>query len=358
MVALLEEALAGIGEGDGPLRLELLSRLAKALYYSEEENDEQRREALSSEALAMAERLGETSALLIALEGRHFALTRPENLDERLSTARRIIALAHECGDAERDLLGRYFLISDLVEGDAMEEADAELEEYGRRARAARLALHLWYHARFRAMRALLRGRLEEAAGLAQEAYELGLPVEPRTATMHFGAQMWLLNHLQRSLAPLEEAVRSFVADYPRVAAWRMGLAHVLLEQGRRDEAAAVFQEFRAERFRNIPRDAIWGVTTALAAELVAAGLGGRSDGRALYDLMRPYADRNAVTGETIFCSGPMAYYAGLMARAIGDEQEAHELLESALGRARSMGAEPYVERAAAALRESGRHAA
>jgi DNA-binding SARP family transcriptional activator len=349
MVALLEEALAGLDERDSVLRLELLARLAKALYYSEDEQDEQRRDALSEEALGMAERLGDSNSMLVALEGRHFALTRPENLDERLAIARRIIELGDECGDRERSLLGRYFLIADLVEADQMEEADREIDEYGRLAREARLPLHLWYHARFRAMQALLAGRLVEAATTAKEAYELGYPVEPRTAEMHYGAQTWLLHMLQGQLPLGEEAVRRFVETYPRVAAWRCGLSILLAQDGRRDEAYEIYREFAETGFRAIPRDAIWSTTCGLAAELVTM-LGDADDARALYELIRPYSDRNAVTGEVIFCSGPMSLYVGVMALYAGELDAAVEELEDALARCERMGALPFEARAAEAL--------
>ncbi|HEX6459566.1 MAG TPA: AAA family ATPase [Thermoleophilaceae bacterium] len=353
MVALLEEAIAAIPAADSVLRLELLSRLAKALYYSEHESDEPRRIELSSEAIAMAERLDDPRGVLVALEGRHFALTQPENLEERVTIARRIIELAGECADRERELLGRYFLISDLVEADRLEEADTEIAEYGRLAEEAKLPLHLWYSARFRAMRALLCGRFDKASALAQEAFELGSPVEPRTAAMHFGAQLWLLNYLQGTLEPLEDAVRGFVAEYPRVPAWKMGLTFLLLASGRRAEAAEIFQPFRDERFRNIPRDAIWSVTTVFAAELVVAGLGDEDDAAALYDLLAPYADRNAVTGETIFCAGPMSLYVGRLELFRGNAAAAVKQLEDAVERCRRVGAHPFEQLARASLEEA-----
>jgi predicted ATPase/DNA-binding SARP family transcriptional activator len=350
MVALLEEALAGIADGDGMTRLELLSRLAKALYYSEDEHDAERRSTLSAEAIGMAERLGDRRGLLVALEGRHFALTSPENLDERVATARRIVELAAEVGDRERDLLGRYFLIADLVEADEMEEADREIADYGRLAQAARLSLHRWYHARFLAMRALLEGRLDDAAELSQRAFELGAPVEPRTATMHFGTQTFMLNMLRDTLGPLEPAVRGFVDEYPRVAAWRIGLILLLLGENRREEAERRFAEFTESRFEAIPRDAIWSLSTAFCADILARGIGTPADARALYELMRPFADRNAVTGETIISIGPMAYYVGRLALLLGEVDEAIELLEQAVDRAARMGARPFEALAARAL--------
>jgi DNA-binding SARP family transcriptional activator len=342
MVALLEEALTAVGPADCVLRVELLSRLAKALHYAQHPQAEAQRDELSAAALATATRLADPRAVLVALEGRHFALCGPDNLEERIDAAERTIALAHELGDVERDLLGRYFLIADLVEAGQMERADAAISEYGARADESRSALHRWYHARFQAMRALLAGSFDDAARRAQEAAALGTAVEPRTAQMHFGTQMWVLHRELGRLGELEDAVRGFVAAYPAVPAWRCGLAWVLLAQDRRDEAERVFAEFAEARFANIPRDAIWSMTVALAAELATAGLCDRGGVAALHALMRPYAGRNAVTGEAIVSNGPMALYLGMTALSLGERAEAIGHLEAAVASAARMGARPF----------------
>jgi hypothetical protein len=342
MVTLLEQALAAVGTEDSVLRVELLSRLAKALHYAQHPEAEAQRDELSAAALAAATRLADPRAVLVALEGRHFALCRPDNLEERIDAAERTIALARELRDVERDLLGRYFLVADLVEAGDMERADAAIAEYGRRAEESRFALHRWYHARFEAMRGLLAGRFEDAARRAQEAAVLGAAVEPRTAQMHFGTQMWVLHRELGRLGELEDAVRGFVAAYPAVPAWRCGLAWVLLAQGRRDEARRVFAEFAEARFANIPRDAIWSMTVALAAELATAGLADRDGVAALHALMRPYADRNAVTGEAIVSNGPVALYLGMTALALGEQDEAVAHLQAAVASAARMGARPF----------------
>ena len=64
LVGLLEEALAGLGDDDSALRARLLTRLASALYYSGATG---RCTALSSEAVAMARRIGDPAALASVL---------------------------------------------------------------------------------------------------------------------------------------------------------------------------------------------------------------------------------------------------------------------------------------------------
>jgi hypothetical protein len=350
MVALLEEALEAVGPTDGVLRLRLLARLAKALHYAGEESQRAKRSRLGADAMAMAGRLGGPRAELIALEGSHFALCQPGNLDQRLAAARRIIDLATQLSDSEFGLLGRYFLIADLVEAGDLEVADEAIDEYGDRAAAANAALHRWYHARFLGMRALLSGRLDEAERRAHEAFALGSAVEPKTATMHFGTQLWMLERERGGLAGLEEPVRGFVAEYPAVPAWRLGLTWVLLDQGRQEEAGEVFSEFTEARFRNIPEDAIWTLTIALAAELAVRGLAGEAELEELVRLIEPYADRNVVSGEAIISGGPMSLPLAMVELELGRSEDAARHLELAAVAADSMGAEPFRRRAEALL--------
>jgi DNA-binding SARP family transcriptional activator/tetratricopeptide (TPR) repeat protein len=362
LVALLEEALAALDRDDDALRTEILSRLATAILYVPGPESERRRATLSAEAVAMAERLADPRAMLAALEGRHYALARPEDLDERLATARRIVDLAAQAGDIPRGLLGRYFLIADVVEEGDTATADEAIAEYGQRAAETRLPLHRWYHARFLAMRALLAGRLEDARAQIQEAGELGSAVEPRTAMMHLGTQAWVLHRELGTLAELEEGARAFAAQYAAIPAWRLGLAWTLLEQGRREEAMEIFEPFAAARFRNIPVDSIWTMTVALAAELSVGGLGDDRAVSAIEELMTPHKTRNCVTGEAVVNYGPMSLYLGMTALARGDRATAVSRLEHAVAAAERMRAGPCLVRAqlllAKALRDGGDPAA
>jgi hypothetical protein len=65
-VAALEEALATLGSADTPARACPLASLANELYWA----DDQRRPALSTEALGIARRLGDADTLPLTLESR------------------------------------------------------------------------------------------------------------------------------------------------------------------------------------------------------------------------------------------------------------------------------------------------
>jgi tetratricopeptide (TPR) repeat protein len=63
-VGLLREALVGLGEGDNPLKARVLSSLTRALIFS---GDLEQAMAAHAQAVAMARRLGDTTALYTAL---------------------------------------------------------------------------------------------------------------------------------------------------------------------------------------------------------------------------------------------------------------------------------------------------
>jgi hypothetical protein len=82
LIALLEEALAALGDEESALRVRLLGRLAMELYWSDAR---QRRVSLSGEAVELGRRVGDAAALAFALSARHLAYWEPENVAERLA---------------------------------------------------------------------------------------------------------------------------------------------------------------------------------------------------------------------------------------------------------------------------------
>src|SRR5262249_31345612 len=71
LIALLEEALAGLGKEDSALRALMLGRLAEEITISD---PYERREALCTEAIAIARRLGDGGVLCRVFRNAHWAL--------------------------------------------------------------------------------------------------------------------------------------------------------------------------------------------------------------------------------------------------------------------------------------------
>jgi len=128
-VALLEEALTGLGDADSALRARVAARLAMGLYASE---GRERSDGLSEDAVAMARRIGDPAALAYALHSRHAVLWGPGRLDERLAIASEIVRLAEAAGDKEQLARGRHFQIVDLLE-----QGDMRTAYHAKKARTA-----------------------------------------------------------------------------------------------------------------------------------------------------------------------------------------------------------------------------
>ena len=116
-VAALTEALQAQPEGDSRARAALLGRLSLALAFTEATLEQ--REALSTEAVAMARRLGDPVVLAAALAARCDAVSGPDHVAERRAAAAEIIKLARMDGDRTGEMLGLRLLVVALAEAGA-----------------------------------------------------------------------------------------------------------------------------------------------------------------------------------------------------------------------------------------------
>ncbi|MGZ3356135.1 MAG: ATP-binding protein, partial [Isosphaeraceae bacterium] len=168
-IAVLEEALARLGEGDSLLRVRVLSRLCEAHPYSFSD-DPQKGILLSRQALEMARRLGDRTALTYALFASDEALLGdPRRLQERVAIGRETLSLAEQSGDP----FARYWAhdslcCSALWMGD-IPALDDEIEAMAQITEEFREPVFLENTAGVRAMRAMLDGRFQEADRLGQE---------------------------------------------------------------------------------------------------------------------------------------------------------------------------------------------
>ena len=141
---LLEEALAVLPPGDGSLRAHLLAHLAREMWLGHEPVE--RRVAVSEEAIAMARRLGDSEALVMALHSRHWALTTPGMALERLAHAEEMLRVAKETVAPEIEFLAHNarfhcFLLSSATGGGWTPKSQAMVDGTRRAATAAVLPL-------------------------------------------------------------------------------------------------------------------------------------------------------------------------------------------------------------------------
>ena len=337
-VAVLEEALAGLGDEDSPLRARLLARLALELYYS---GDPSRRLALSEEAVDLARRLGDPRTLAACLDARHYALWRPENVDERLAVAAELRKVAEQTGDPELELEGAGWTVVDLLEVGDMVGADVQIAAAAKLADALHRPLWRWWTSLLRCTRAQIMGDFATAEQLADETLEIGRHGQAENAVNAYAQAIFNIRREQGRLAEVEPAVRRFIDLYPALVAWRAALALLLVELDRTDEARLEFELIAAEE---LPRDANWLIGVTLLAEVCGAlGDGARAEG--LYTLLEPYAGRNVVVGRAATCNGSASRLLGILATAMRSWELAEGHFIDALSMHERMGARPWVAR-------------
>ena len=317
-VTVLTEALRAQPDDDSPARAALLGRLSLALAYTEAAPEQ--REALSTEAVAMARRLGDPAVLAAALAARCDAISGPGHVAERRAAAAEIIALARAGADRTGEMLGRRLLVVALAEACEWSAVDAEISAY------ARLAEHLaqhrltWYVPLWRGARALMRGDLALADEHARELSEL--------AERAGSVNARLLGLVQRFVRLVSEGradelagdfaeIVGLIPDEPRSAACAQALLDA--RRGRLAEARAGLDRVVAG---TVPRDGEW-LPKYVQVSVAAVLAGHRTAAELAYQRLKPYAGQCAVEGILAGSWGSVAAHLGLLARYLDRAEEA-----------------------------------
>jgi DNA-binding SARP family transcriptional activator len=327
LIDLLEQALAMISTDRSVLQVRVISRLCGALYFSP---DRERMKNLSAEATEIAREIGTPEALALSAASRRRAYWDREHLSQRLSDSTEMLRQARAAGDVELALQGHAWLIVDLLEQGDRSAVAAQIQAFSDGAERLRQPLYLWNAAVWRAMQALLAGRLELAEQLASGAVAAGSHPESVTAPQYYAAQLLAIRREQGRIAELEHPARTLVEENPHRPAWRAALTTLLWDTGRHDEARTEFERLSRASFEDIPRDGDWMITTVLLAE-VCAELEDAVRARKLYELLRPYASGNVVIGLAAVCQGAAGRYLGRLAQTLGEPELAREHLDRAL---------------------------
>ena len=337
---LLAEALAALPDGDSPLRVSLLSRLAVELNTANEPVE--RRAKVAGEAVEVARRIDDLRALVTAFHARYWALTVPEFVLERLEQTEEMLDASERIADREMQFLAhnaRFHCFLELGDGPAL---DREIESMVAIAELIRQPSYLWHTHCLRVVRAILDGRYTDAEELAMTALELGRLRQSGYPTYVFRyAQLFAIRWAQGSLGELWPTVRRHGDDYPWIQRWRDALAAA--ELGDHAAARREVERHAPNDFAGIPRDGLWLLHLCSLAEACAL-IGDERRGRTLYELLLPYSDRNAVS-YTLQPFGPVALRLGTLASMFGDWWEAERHFTAARERCDLLGARGVVPR-------------
>ena len=342
LVRFLEQALAAIPESDRLLRVQLLGKLAQALYWGDDQARAQSL-ALSEQALELAQPLGDSIALAHALDARHVALWQPENLEELRSLAEQMLRVGGQVGDREIQVQAYAWLITDVLESGPLEALDRHLEARARLADELRQPYHLWFTEATRAMRAHLAGRFAEMAEAIEAAWLYGQTAHRETAQAVHAVQRSLFEHETGRSPELVALLEQLAAASPLPAVKAL-LASAYADVDREADALAQLEHFSCQDFAAVRRDCVWSSTLCFLSEVVAR-FEARDHAPALYRLLLPFADRNCVGGGAIMTIGPVSRFLGMLARVNGDYERALQHLRHALTRSRALASAPLVAR-------------
>ncbi|HET8757850.1 MAG TPA: hypothetical protein VFM58_17655, partial [Solirubrobacteraceae bacterium] len=322
-VALLEEALAALGDREPVLRSELLARLAVELYYAPSRD---RCEALSSEAVAVARTAGDPRAVAAALNARHVALWRPDRLRERTATADAMIAAAREAGDPQLELQARNWRVVDLFEAGQMAEWREEVRRHGDLATQLRMPSFTWYTPLWNAVAALNAGRWDEAAELRERARAEGGRAGDDNADLFAEMLIAAEAMLRGEFEKLDRAlIEDKIAHSPAGMAWRASYAWELAATGRPDDAREQLAIITAGDYAALPFDANWPSALAESAEACVL-LGAVEPAAVAYRHLLPYADVTVTAGRGVVTYGSTQRLLGSLAAVLGrtDDAVAH----------------------------------
>jgi DNA-binding SARP family transcriptional activator len=328
-VALLEEALAALGDADSALRSRLLARLAVELYYAPSRS---RSETLSAEAVAVAQAGTNHRSVAEALGARHVALWRPDRLLERLQTADAMIAAARVAADGQLELQGRNWRAVDLFELGDVDGWREETTRHTELAERLRMPAYIWYGPLWQAVDATNHGMFAEAEVLREQARELGTRAGDDNAELFADMLVFIVRaFIQRSFDELDLPWAADKIEHsPAGVAWIAGYSWALAELGREQEARKYLARIAPDRFAVLPFDTNWLSALAEASEVVVL-LGDTANAAVLYDLITPYTGRPMTAGRAVVSYGSADRHLGELASMLGRTDDATRHFEAAL---------------------------
>jgi tetratricopeptide (TPR) repeat protein len=240
--ALLERAIAAQPAHDSTTTVLLEARLAAELHFSD---DPGRARVLATTAVERARRLGDARALGAAHAVHHDAFVFGQaDQSTQLAGSQQLLEWARSDGSVAALLTAHRARVFDLLAAGELTEMDTEILAFRRIADPLQAPGYLWWPSLWSAMRSLLEGRHDEAEARAVDAYAIGARQFPSLALLNLSFLLFFLRREQGRAGEMEQATRDYAAGNPDVPALRVGLAFLLAELGRIDEAAGMLSGF------------------------------------------------------------------------------------------------------------------
>lgn len=344
LLRLAEDALAALGDGPPATRARLLAQLTEAHLYL---GDEQAADAHSRESLAVAELAGDRDTLLVALGARRLAALSPEDADETLTLADRVLSLAGGPGAVRHAFWAHVWRVQAWLIRGRLDLVARELEELAACADDLREPLTAAQLLRFRAVLASARGRFDDALDMAERAQvAFRRSGQSVSAGQHAGFRCSVSRFVGYSPDLADALAVPPDAAGPFAGLGRARHVLALAGLGRRRDAAAEYRRLEPVATSGLPR---YLRLTAWSLRLRAAvAVEALSDVAVLVDRLTAYRGLHA--GGGVSYDGPVELALGTGLSALGKLDDAEADLAAALASSRAQVASPFVVEAAVEL--------
>jgi tetratricopeptide (TPR) repeat protein len=305
VVDMLDDARRRLPADATVLRALVTARVAGARY---DGGDFDAAQTLSTEALELSRTSGDAHAIAVALGVRHTSLSCPDALDGRLAL------------DAELRKLGRPFSVQaevwrvgDLLECGRLAEADEAIAAITDGPLARTQPRTRWYGALYRALRAQIDGRIDDAAEACEEARVIGEQLGARTAGISYAVQSLFVARERTELDGLADVLDALADEHPEQPGFVTTAAWVRTQTGHLEDARRQLDQLVANGLERIPRNGVWLANMRLLSEIVFA-VHDRDAAATLYDMLLPFRDRFVVTSRVLSFLGSVELPLALLA--------------------------------------------
>jgi hypothetical protein len=169
----------------------------------------------------------------------------------------------------------------------------------------------LAFAASFRAVRAFLDGRFDDAGTAAADSVSHGAQ-DPDIFNLYAG-QLFFFHREQGRGAEFLPLLVAALEETPSVIGFRAALALTYAEMDQPDEALEQFEQVAADGCARLPRDQAWTISLSLVSETCAL-LHIPKQAERLYDLLLPHAGHLVCSAWGVFCAGAVDRFLGMLA--------------------------------------------
>ncbi len=286
-----------------------------------------RRRELVAEAISLGQRANDPRTLGAVLRDSFQALWSADTLPWRAELTRELTRCAAEAQDPALRWWAYHSECVVCSEQGRLAEAQEVMARMLQLAEEVAQPTLSWISHEHAAALELLRGNLAAAERLATTGFQIGQAAGESDAVLYYGAQISVIRTYAGHAADVVEMVEQSVAAYPRIPAWRAGLASLYCWVDRLDDAASILRDAAQDRFDHIPWDPTHTCTLALYAD-AASQTGLKETAALLHELFQPWADQVACTDANGY--GHVKLWMGLLSAAVGRHDQADVELEFA----------------------------